>query len=410
MLGGTPSIHAAYGFPLKLTGVISGSPSQVTIKAGGAVEWSGSQGNTYTGIVKVDLSSELVLKKTAGQAVTGPVEMGGGKLTLGASNQIADTAPVWFSGNGVFNVNGYSETVLTVYGSVTAALVLGDGTLTLAGNSTNQLGSAAQQVRIQGSPLSSIHKKGTGTWTVYRGDYPVGGDQSTALYVEAGKVQLQVNWQGSIFLTGGTLEGNAITGSITNNGGTLNLTTLQPKGVTTPGTGGTLACNINSEVPGTGFGRLQVTGTVNLTGLTLNLALNYQPLNNETFTIIDNDSNDAVTGIFNGMPEGSTIYAGGQPFKITYKGGSGANDVVLLFTGIGAPDPQITLVRPQPDGTVRIDVSWQPSKTLTLERGVNGGLAQWTTAKSVTLDGQGKATVFVSAGGTKREFFRLRTN
>ncbi|MEK7950751.1 hypothetical protein [Luteolibacter soli] len=84
--------------------------------------------------------------------------------------------------------------------------------------------------------------------------------------------------------------------------------------------------------------------------------------------------------------------------------------MLLLFVGVGAPDPQITLVRPQPDGTVRIDVSRQPSKTLTLERGVNGSLAQWTTAKSVTLDGQGKATVFVTAGGTPREFFRLRTN
>ena len=410
ILEGEPTINTGFGSQLKLTGVVSGNASQVQIAGGGKTEWGGNQANAFTGIVKLMNNSELILKKTSGNAITGPLEFNGGTLTLGASHQIIDTAPLWFSYNSVFNVNSQTETVLNVYGDTQAAITMGDGSLTIAGNASTQFGSQTNTVRINGSPLTSIRKKGSGTWTIHRGNYTASGDTSTALHVESGKVNLQGYWHGSIFLTGGALEGNAITGSITNNGGTLNLTKLQPQGVTTPGTGGTLVCGINSEVPGSGFGQLEVTGNVNLTGLTLNLSLNYLPLNLETFMIIENDGTDAVTGTFNGLPEGGIINVGGQPFKITYKGGYNGNDVVLTFQGIGLPGPQITSLQPQADGKVRIDIAWLPGKKVVVERSYANDLTRWSTQTStITLDGEGKATVLIPIFTSGKEFFRLRT-
>ncbi|WP_075085217.1 beta strand repeat-containing protein [Mariniblastus fucicola] len=51
------------------------------------------------------------------------------------------------------------------------------------------------------------------------------------------------------------------------------------------------------------------------------------------YTIIDNDGVDAVTGEFDGLPEGATIALGGQTLVITYVGGDG-NDVMLFTAGM----------------------------------------------------------------------------
>ena len=48
----------------------------------------------------------------------------------------------------------------------------------------------------------------------------------------------------------------------------------------------------------------------------------------DKFTIIDNQSNTAVTGTFKGLQEGAHLTVNGVTFSITYKGGTG-NDVVL---------------------------------------------------------------------------------
>jgi hypothetical protein len=50
-----------------------------------------------------------------------------------------------------------------------------------------------------------------------------------------------------------------------------------------------------------------------------------------TFTIINNDGTDAVTGTFAGLAQGATFVVGGETFQINYKGGDG-NDVTLTCT------------------------------------------------------------------------------
>lgn len=98
------------------------------------------------------------------------------------------------------------------------------------------------------------------------------------------------------------------------------------------------------ELGGTGSGeydQLNVTGTVNLgTETTLDVSFfnNYVPTVGNSYTIINNDGSDAVTGHFSGLAEGTTFKVNGYLFKITYAGGTG-NDVVLTVQPIpSAPD------------------------------------------------------------------------
>jgi autotransporter-associated beta strand protein len=98
-----------------------------------------------------------------------------------------------------------------------------------------------------------------------------------------------------------------------------------------------------------------------LRSATLNVAFapGFTPFAGQTFTIINNEDNDAVIGTFAGLPEGMTFAIGPVVFQISYVGGDG-NDVVLTaivspipnpMPGPG-PGPGPGPVTPQPGGDV----------------------------------------------------------
>ena len=96
--------------------------------------------------------------------------------------------------------------------------------------------------------------------------------------------------------------------------------------------GSTLTIELNGAVtPGTDYDQVNVTGTVTLSGATLNVVVGFVPTAGQVFTIIDNDLVDPVTGMFAGLAEGSTFTVGGRQFRISYVGGDG-NDVTLAAT------------------------------------------------------------------------------
>ncbi len=107
----------------------------------------------------------------------------------------------------------------------------------------------------------------------------------------------------------------------------------------------TLAIEIGGLNAATDYDNLIVIGTVSLGGATLDVqqfaGFSLSTMVAQSFTIIDNDDVDLVTGEFAGLPEGSKIsYAGGNLY-ITYQGGDG-NDVVLnnypVINGTAAGD------------------------------------------------------------------------
>jgi hypothetical protein len=123
------------GTTLTLGGAISGQ-YQLNV-AGGAVIFSGSQSNTYGG---TDLTSgTLELDKSGAIAIPGALIVGGGPTAADvvylADNQVADSAAVTVSANGVLELNNHSDVIgpLTLVGGTVGT---GLGTLTLTGDVT----------------------------------------------------------------------------------------------------------------------------------------------------------------------------------------------------------------------------------------------------------------------------------
>lgn len=147
-----------------------------------------------------------------------------------------------------------------------------------------------------------------------------------------------------VVLKGGIIGGTGAVGAVTvENGGKIapglspgclstgNLT-FETGGIYDFEVGGTTAC--------TNYDQIKVTGTVALANGTLNLLTynNFKPSKDQTYTIIDNDASDAVTGTFKDLAEGATFTVNGYVYKISYKGGDG-NDVVISVVSVPAtPD------------------------------------------------------------------------
>lgn len=96
--------------------------------------------------------------------------------------------------------------------------------------------------------------------------------------------------------------------------------------------GGTTAC--------TEYDQLTVTGTVDISGSTLNLSRynDFRPVVGNTFTIISNDGSDTITGTFSGLAQDATVTVNGYAFQVSYTGGDG-NDVELTVTSVASGAP-----------------------------------------------------------------------
>lgn len=100
----------------------------------------------------------------------------------------------------------------------------------------------------------------------------------------------------------------------------------------------------------TEYDQTVVTGTVDITGATLSIIRfdNMVPRLNNSFTIINNDGTDAVTGNFANVAAGATIVADGITYTLSKTGGDG-NDVVLVVTAVdstlGAPNTGAHIIK-----------------------------------------------------------------
>jgi hypothetical protein len=91
--------------------------------------------------------------------------------------------------------------------------------------------------------------------------------------------------------------------------------------------------HINGDPVCSKYGRINATGTVNITNGKLaftNDAISgsYKPIIGAKYVLVSNDGSDKVIGTYKNRPEGSVVKIGVRNFKITYKGGTG-NDIVL---------------------------------------------------------------------------------
>ena len=328
-----------------ISGVISGSGG-FTKSGTGTLSFTGSSSNTYFGSTTIN-AGILSFAKTGGvnAIVTGPINVGDGTgtdtLQLASSNQIPDSVDVVTATGGVVDLNGQSDTIdaLTGTGTVTSSAV-GTSTLTVGGG--NETVASFSGVIQNGSGTVGLTKTGSGTQTLFGTNTYTG--QTT---VSAGTLSVTGSTAAGssvVVMNGGTLGGTgSVNGSVsTQSGGTI-APGMSPgvlnTGSVTLVSGSTLSIELVGDSGAgvaNGHDQLNVTGTVSLGSATLSLVTvgltAAEVPNNQTFTIINNDGTDAVSGTFSGLAEGATINSdiagSGRALVISYVGGTG-NDVVL---------------------------------------------------------------------------------
>ena len=173
---------------------------------------------------------------------------------------------------------------------------------------------------------TTVTKTGAGTLTLSNNNTYVGATNvNNGLMVVNGSIA-----SSSVTVaSGATLGGSGITGN----------TTIQSGGILAPGnsvgTMNTADLNLNAgstlliEVTQTAADRVNVTGTVDVTGATLQVN-DLAPVlfdTSQTFEIVTNDGMDAVTGTFGSIVDNLGFLSP----NVSYVGGTG-NDIVLSFT------------------------------------------------------------------------------
>ena len=152
--------------------------------------------------------------------------------------------------------------------------------------------------------------------------------------VDSGTLVNNSNLNGSLFLsTSAILQGQGSSTSLTSIGGNIVPGTsgagiISPSGALSLDSNSGFVSLLNGTTPGSQYGEIEANGPIQLGNANLIVTLGYTPSANETFTLINNTGNAAISGTFLGLNEGSLLNAGGQSFKISYVGGDG-NNVVL---------------------------------------------------------------------------------
>ena len=187
-----------------------------------------------------------------------------------------------------------------------------------------------------GEPVNSLIKTGTGTLTLSNTDTYVGlTTVSGGTLVVAGTLSassVTVN-------SGGTLGGTGTAGAITASGGMVEpgvagATAILNSATATLSSGSTFAVLLDGTTAGTGYDKLNITGTASLGNSTLDLLLGSNFAASATIgaSYVIVSTTQGVSGTFSGLASGDTFNAGGDKFTISYANGGGKN-VVLTFDG-----------------------------------------------------------------------------
>lgn len=369
------------------TSGLTGSTGSKIVATGVNLDWQ-MTGSVYQGDVELTNTVMSFDDTAVFGDTTGGIKVTNSQLKYSSSSATTINDSITISGNlfGLLNkdVKSFGNESLAVWSS---------GKVTLAGTVTlltdTMFDPYGANVEITG-PLSGQHlisasrtytpdaNKGhiiisssANTSLLPNGDYLVASDAAPItdslptqdIIVLVGETVIVNGQRGKVIVSpNGKLKGSGTVGSVS----LLDTATLSPgqsPGCINTGNltfvsgsayefelGGTTAC--------TGYDQTLVTGTVTLGNGSLSTILygGFKPSAGQTYTIISNDGNDAISGTFNGLVEGATFTVSGYVFKISYVGGTG-NDVVLTVQSVPAvPSTGFAIITTNPLATLAATV------------------------------------------------------
>nr|WP_237705685.1 Ig-like domain-containing protein [Pseudomonas mendocina] len=314
---GSGTVTLAGGSTLAVTGATT-IDNTITL-SGNATVNTGAD-TTLSGVISgsnnLTKSGASTLTLTGSNTFTGSTTVNAGTLSIASDANL---------GAGALNLaNG---TTLQITGSTTI-----DNALALTGVATINAGAAATLSGVI-SGSGSLTKSGSGSLTLSASNTNLGNTTVAAgtLVVDGSTNNATTVASGATLAGSGTLGGDVIvqSGGILSPGG-AGVATLTVNGNLTLASGSTLALDINGTTAGTGYDRVVVNGTVDVSGAALAVTHGYAAGSGDSYTVIVNDAADAVTGTFSGVSEGGKFNAAGNGTELTtsYIGGSG-NDLSL---------------------------------------------------------------------------------
>ncbi|QDT42993.1 Extracellular serine protease precursor [Gimesia alba] len=346
-----------------------------------------------SGAVKAQLNGNNLIKNGMGTVIldaangyTGQTIINDGLLQLAQSFAIPNTSSVELASvTSVLDLNGFEASLTSLTG--TGKVLLGAATGML---DVNQATATSSTFAGSISGDGSLTKSGAGEFTL-SGNSSFTGSTT----VQGGLLEVEGTLKTSdvIVSNGATLGGSGnIDAPVTINAGGV-LSPGSSPGILSTGNltfaaGSTLNVEIDGTIAGTEYDQIQVAGTVDLTGATLNLISTFTAAAGDEFLLIDNDDVDAIAGTFAGLAEGTLLTFNGNQVYITYQGGDG-NDVALTVnTPPAAANQNFNVDENTVDTTsVGMIVSTDPDVPAdSLTFSVTGGTGQ--TAFNVSASGE----------------------
>lgn len=203
--------------------------------------------------------------------------------------------------------------------------------------------------------ITNIGSSFKGTMIVNQGDVIFSSDFSSMdnLTISGGTVS-GAGSVGKVYGLAGTVDPGDTVGTLTTGNFSLNsLMTFSLKV-------GTTSNGVNDKV--------LVNGTVSLNNATLSVTTGNFITLGATYTIIQNDGTDVVSGIFLNLPEGSSYTSGNTIFTVSYKGGTG-NDVTLKVISTVLPPTPVNVPGVKQTFATGIDAGGGPLVTVNFADG-----------------------------------------
>jgi hypothetical protein len=335
------------GNAIILTGGITSGPAQLnnaTIAFNG-LALGASQ--SFSGYVNIRSPFNLNGFALTGGLFWGPFLAKGAIASANIQGPVTLTGPFAFDnivGTANVNVNGFDMTVDGVGSSISN--ISGAGSITINGslsvgdhNTVNDFTgmitvNQGGDLIIEGTNVGSVNVNG-GTFHLSSGTNlgPVIVNNNGTLLSDNAIISDHSSVAGPVTITQGTLVlqvGNGYTTPAIFKPDSL---TLIP--------GATFQVEVGGTTPGSDYAQMQANGPVDLGGATLSLQQNqYHSIPSSVGYVIV-ESNDSITGTFNGLPEGASVTVNNQTFQIHYFNAGGGFPARVVLVN----DPRVTYTK-----------------------------------------------------------------